>query len=61
MLRHHRGSGRPIILSTGMSSLAQIDCAVEVIGRQNLALMQCTSTYPSRLEELNLRAIPMLQ
>ena len=47
LLGHHRRTGRPIILSTGMSTLAQIDHAVEVLGKQNLALMQCTSTYPS--------------
>lgn len=58
LLRHHRRYGRPIILSTGMSSLAQIDHAVEVLGTGDLILMHCTSTYPSKLEELNLRAIP---
>lgn len=58
LLRHHRQYRRPIILSTGMSSLAQIDHAVEVLGTDDLILMHCTSTYPSKLEELNLRGIP---
>lgn len=61
LLRHHRRYGRPIILSTGMSSLAQIDHAVEVLGTGDLILMHCTSTYPSKLEELNLRGIPVLR
>lgn len=57
LLRHHRRYGRPIILSTGMSILEQIDHAVEVLGTQGLILMHCTSTYPSKVQELNLRAI----
>jgi len=60
LLRHHRAKGRPIILSTGMSTLAQIDHAVEVLGKDDLILMHATSTYPSKIEELNLRVIPAL-
>jgi N-acetylneuraminate synthase len=61
LLRHHRDTGRPIILSTGMSSLEEIDHAVEVLGRDNLIILHCTSTYPSKPEELNLRAIDTLK
>lgn len=61
LLRHHRTCGRPIILSTGMSTLEQIDHAVEVLGKEDLVIMHCTSTYPSKLEELNLRGIHTLQ
>lgn len=57
LLRHHRAYGRPIILSTGMSDLDEIDHAVEVLGTDDLVLMHATSTYPSQPEELNLRAI----
>jgi N-acetylneuraminate synthase len=60
LLARHRGTGRPVLLSTGMSTLAEIDAAVDVLGRDRLVLMHCTSTYPSQPEELNLRAIPML-
>ncbi len=60
LLRHHRRYGRPILLSTGMSTLAQIDHAVEVLGKQDLVLLHTTSTYPSKVEELNLRAITTL-
>lgn len=60
LLRYHRTLGKPIILSTGMSSLEQIDHAVEILGKKDLILLHCTSTYPARLEELNLKAIPAL-
>jgi len=61
LLRHHRRYGRPIILSTGMSTLVQIDHAVEVLGRDDLVILHCTSTYPSQVEELNLEAIAQLR
>jgi N-acetylneuraminate synthase len=61
LLRHHRQQGRPIILSTGMSTLEQIDHAVEVLGKDDLVLMHTTSTYPSKIVELNLRVIPALK
>jgi N-acetylneuraminate synthase len=61
LLRYHRRAGRPLILSTGMSSLEQIDHAVAVLGTNDLVLMHCTSTYPSKVEELNLRVIPKLR
>jgi N-acetylneuraminate synthase len=61
LLQHHRKTGRPVILSTGMSSLDEIDHAVEVLGKDDLIVLHCTSTYPSKPEELNLSAIPVLQ
>lgn len=61
LLRHHRRYGRPIILSTGMSTLEQIDQAVEVLGRDDLILLHTTSTYPSALEELNLKVMLTLR
>ncbi len=61
LLRHHRRHGRLIILSTGMSSLAEIDHAVDVLGADDLILMHCLSTYPGRVEELNLRTIETLR
>ncbi|HTW61132.1 MAG TPA: N-acetylneuraminate synthase family protein [Terracidiphilus sp.] len=60
LLRHVRGTGKPVILSTGMSTYAEIDHAVEVLGKQNLVLLHATSTYPASYEELNLRAIPVM-
>ncbi len=61
LLRHHRRLGRPIILSTGMSTIEEIDRAVEILGHEDLILLHCTSTYPARAEELNLRAIHTLE
>jgi len=61
LLRYHRKLGRPILLSTGMSTMAEVHHAVEILGSKDLVLMHCTSTYPSRPEELNLRVIQTLQ
>jgi len=60
LLRHYRRTGRPLLLSTGMSTLEEIDAAVAVLGTEDLVLMHCTSSYPSSVDELNLRAIPRL-
>jgi sialic acid synthase SpsE len=60
LLRCVRQTGRPLIVSTGMSTLEQVDHAFEVLGSEKLVLLHATSTYPSKLEELNLRAIPMM-
>jgi N-acetylneuraminate synthase len=60
LLRHTRATGKPIILSTGMSDLADVDRAVAILGRENLALLHAVSTYPASYDELNLRAIQTL-
>jgi N-acetylneuraminate synthase len=60
LLCHIRATGKPIILSTGMSTYAEIDHAVEVLGKEDLVLMHTTSTYPATYDELNLRAIPKM-
>ena len=61
LLRHHRQKGRPLIISTGMSTLEEIDHAVDVLGSDDLIILHCTSTYPSKLSELNLSAIHSLK
>jgi N-acetylneuraminate synthase len=61
LLRYTRAKGKPIVLSTGMSTLEQIDQAVEVLGQEDLILLHCCSAYPSQYAELNLRAIPVLR
>lgn len=61
LLKRHRETGKPIILSTGMSSLEEIDHAVEILGSKDLCLLHTTSTYPSELSELNLNAIITLR
>lgn len=60
LLRYHREQGKPLVLSTGMSSLEEIDHAVELLGTHDLVLLHTTSTYPAPVEELNLRAIQTL-
>jgi len=61
LLRHTRAKGRPIILSTGMSTLEQIDHAIDVLGKRELILLHTCSTYQSQYNELNLRVIPILR
>lgn len=61
LLRHHRKYGRPIILSTGMSTTEQVDHAVEVLGKKDLVIMHTNSTYPSKVDELNLKTIEWLK
>lgn len=61
LLFHTREKGRPIILSTGMSTLEQIDHAVDILGKDDLIIVHSCSTYPAYYEELNLRVIQTLQ
>jgi N-acetylneuraminate synthase len=61
LLRHTRSKGRPILMSTGMSTLEQVDHAVDLLGKKDLAILHTTSTYPALYEELNLRVIPMMK
>lgn len=61
LLKYTRSKGKPILLSTGMSTLAEIHHAVEVLGEDELVIFHCTSTYPSNAEETNLRAIEALK
>ncbi|MDP3880112.1 MAG: N-acetylneuraminate synthase family protein [Dehalococcoidales bacterium] len=60
LLRHIRSKGKPVILSTGMSTFQQINHAVDILGTEDLVIMHCTSSYPSPPEELNLRVIQTL-
>lgn len=57
LLRHTKSKGKPIFLSTGMSTMEQINHALSILGEDNLVLMHCTSTYPSNADEMNLRVI----
>lgn len=61
LLRHTRAKGKPIILSTGMSTLEEVDHAVEVLGTTDLVLMHTFSCYPAYYPELNLRVITTLR
>ncbi len=61
LLRATAATGLPVILSTGMSTLDQIDVAVEALDRERLVMMHATSTYPLPPEEANLRTISALR
>lgn len=54
-------TGKPVILSTGMSTLDEIDRAVATLGTDRLVLLHATSTYPMPAEEANLRTIATLR
>ncbi len=60
LLHAMRSTGRPLILSTGMSTLAEIDEAVAVVGREELLLAHSTSSYPCPPSDLNLRMLDTL-
>lgn len=57
LLHKVKSTGKPVMISTGMSTIEQVENAVELVGRENLLLAQSTSTYPCKLEELNLKVI----
>jgi len=61
LLQHCRYSGKRIILSTGMSTVSEIDKAVETIHNCDYALLHCNSAYPAPNEDLNLNCIKMLK
>jgi N-acetylneuraminate synthase len=63
LLRHTRAcaGARPIVLSIGMSTVDQIDHAVDVLGKDGLLITHACSTYPAFYEELNLKVIPVLR
>ncbi|MBN8544785.1 MAG: N-acetylneuraminate synthase family protein [Ignavibacteria bacterium] len=61
LLKRHSKLSKPCILSTGMSTIDEIEEAVEVFGTENLLLAHATSTYPCVLEELNLKMILTLK
>jgi Sialic acid synthase len=60
LIKYVAQTGKPIILSTGMSTLGQIEEAVNVVvqeGNQNLILLHCNSSYPASPDEMNLNVI----
>ena len=61
LLRHLRTNGRPVILSTGMSTIDEIRQAVAILGEENLIICHATSTYPCEPDELNLYMIQSLR
>ena len=64
LLKHVAGKGKPIILSTGMATLAEIENAIKTIEREGnpqIILLHCIAIYPPAYEDINLNNIPMLR
>lgn len=64
LLRHVARKKKPIILSTGMSTLEEIGEALEVIrgeGAEEIVLLHCISCYPAKIEDMNLKAMETLR
>ncbi len=64
LLRAVAMTGKPIIVSTGMATLEEIEeavAAIREVGNEQIALLKCTSGYPALAEEMNLLAIPHLK
>ncbi len=64
LIRRVARTGKPLIISTGMASLAEIDDAVRATrgaGNDQIVLLKCTSTYPATPQNTNLRTIPALR
>lgn len=63
LLKRIAATRKPVIMSTGMASFDEIDEAVDALmagGCSGLTLLKCTSSYPARVEDMNLRGIPYL-
>lgn len=63
LIRRVAATGKPLILSTGMATLAEIDeaiCAARQAGATQIALLKCNSAYPAPPNQMNLRTIPHL-
>jgi N-acetylneuraminate synthase len=61
LLRAMRATGKPLMLSTGMSEMEEIEAAVAAVGTRQLLLAHSTSAYPCQVEDLNLRMIGTLK
>ncbi len=63
LIRHTASKGRPVIISTGIATIGEIQDAVDICRSENnndIVLLKCTSAYPAPLEEANLKTIPNL-
>lgn len=61
LLKRHKLLNKPVIISTGMSTMDEIEKGIDTIGTKNLLIAHATSSYPSKNEELNLRMIETLR
>lgn len=61
LLGQARRTGLPVLLSTGMGTLAEIEAALTWLGETaKVAILQCVSNYPARIEDQNLRTLPVM-
>lgn len=64
LIEHIASKGKPIIMSTGIATLADIEEAVNAckrMGNDQIAILKCTSAYPSPMEDINLKVIPNMK
>jgi N-acetylneuraminate synthase len=61
LLKASASTGKKIILSTGMSSMEEVERAVEIVKDCDYSLLHCNSTYPAPIDELNLNCIKTLK
>lgn len=64
LIENVASTGKPIIISTGVAELCDIELAVKTCkneGNDDIALLKCTSSYPAPLEEINLKTIPHMK
>ena len=61
LLQSVKASGRPVFMSTGMSTIHEVDTAVGILGTENLTLLHTNSTYPGNPEDTNLMTMKTLQ
>ncbi|QBY02754.1 N-acetylneuraminate synthase [Rhodophyticola sp. CCM32] len=63
LLRQAAQTDLPVLLSTGMGGIAEISTAIDTLtrsGEKDVAILQCVSNYPARIEDQNLRSLPAL-
>lgn len=61
LLKKHKSLGKPVMMSSGMSTMEEIEQGADILGPDNLLIAHSTSTYPCKLEELNLKMITTLR
>ncbi|WP_141759798.1 MULTISPECIES: pseudaminic acid synthase [Clostridium] len=61
LIKYIAEKGKPIIISTGIATIQEIEDAVDIcksVGNEQIILLKCTSAYPAKLEDMNLKTIP---
>jgi len=64
LIEYIASKGKPMIMSTGVASLSDIEAAIEAckrVGNDQIILLKCTSSYPAKIEDANLNTIPNMK